>query len=195
MNRGNNNPQENTSDKHEQKLVELRENVIEAIAESMGLYGITPSNAHLYGALLFSEKPMSLDEMGNALEMSKTSMSTGVRALMHLKMIDKIWLKGARKDHYTIGKDWHQNFIDYFDVEWRDIAKNCIRVLTRTLDELKSMKEQSHIEGIIKKIDTDIEKIQYALDYYGWLLRLIDFLKSNDIFEHVPKETEFKRSQ
>lgn len=51
--------------------------------------------------------------------MSKTSMSTGVRTLLDLKMIDKVWGKGTRKDLFEVVPDWHQNFSDYFSIKWR----------------------------------------------------------------------------
>ena len=45
----------------------------------------------------FRRKPMTLDDMGREMEMSKTSMSTGVRTLLDLKMVNKVWSKGSRK--------------------------------------------------------------------------------------------------
>lgn len=54
-----------------------RNRVIEAIGQNMDLYGMTQSTGHLYGLLFFSDHPMTLDEMGKEMAMSKTSMSTG----------------------------------------------------------------------------------------------------------------------
>src|SRR5690606_16974628 len=106
--------------KHEQIIRKAQDRVTETLAKNMYLYGITMSTGLLYGTLLFQEKPMTLDEMGEALGMSKTTMSTGVRNLTELRMVDKIWLKGTRKDHYQVSDDWHQNFIDFFSLKWRD---------------------------------------------------------------------------
>lgn len=71
--------------------------MIETLARNMDLYGITMSTGLLYGTLLFQDKSMTLDEMGEALGMSKTSMSTGVRTLMDLNMVEKIWKKERAK--------------------------------------------------------------------------------------------------
>src|SRR5699024_6462629 len=46
---------------------------IQVIAKNMNLYGITSSIGRLYGVLYFSDEPMTLDDMRDALEMSKTS--------------------------------------------------------------------------------------------------------------------------
>ncbi len=48
------------------------------------------------------------------MEMSKTSMSTGIRTLVDLNMVNKVWEKGSRKDQYEVERDWHQTFADFF---------------------------------------------------------------------------------
>ena len=83
-------------------VLKIRKRVIEAIGRNMDLYGVTLSTGHLYGLLFFADKPMTLDDMGREMEMSKTSMSTGVRTLLDLKMVNKVWSKGSRKDLYEV---------------------------------------------------------------------------------------------
>ena len=100
-----------------EQLERVRERVIETIAKNMNLYGITDSIGRLYGMLYFHNQPMTLDEMKEELGMSKTSMSTSVRTLMDLKMVEKVWKKGTRKDLYLAEEDWHQTFIDFFSIE------------------------------------------------------------------------------
>src|SRR5699024_11928166 len=68
-----------------EKYEETIEKFIQVIAKNMNLYGMTPSVGRLYGVLYFSDEPMTLDGMRDALEMSKTSMSTGVRVLSDRK--------------------------------------------------------------------------------------------------------------
>lgn len=82
---------------YEERLDKARERVIETISQNMNLYGITPSVGRLYGLLYFQAVPMTLDEMKEELGMSKTSMSTSVRNLLELKMVEKVWRKGSRK--------------------------------------------------------------------------------------------------
>ena len=72
------------------QLDRARERVIEAIAQNMNLYGVTPSIGRLYGMMFFHNEPLTLDEMKEELGMSKTSMSTSVRTLLDLKMVDKL---------------------------------------------------------------------------------------------------------
>lgn len=97
----------------QETLQKIRKRVIEAIGKNMDLYGVTLSTGHLYGLLFFADHPMTLDDMGREMEMSKTSMSTSMRTLLDLKMVNKVWNKGSRKDLYEVEMDWHQTFADF----------------------------------------------------------------------------------
>lgn len=168
-----------------------RERVIESIANNMELYGVTLSAGLLYGTLLFQDNPMTLDEMGEALGMSKTSMSTGVRSLLDLNMVNKVWMKGARKDHYEVEQDWYQNFIDYFSIKWRKAMDDNVMALRKSLQELTLLiNREDTSEEIRGMAVTDIEKLNNALDYYDWLSKLIDTFESHEIFKYVPKKNE-----
>ena len=63
-------------------LDKARERIIETIAQNIHLYGLTPSAGRQYGTMFFHDEPMTLDDMTEELGMSKTSMSTSVRALV-----------------------------------------------------------------------------------------------------------------
>lgn len=173
----------------ERILEKAQERVIETLARNMDLYGITMSTGLLYGTLLFQDKSMTLDEMGEALGMSKTSMSTGVRTLMDLNMVEKIWKKGTRKDHYEVNLDWYQNFIDLFSVRWRHACEQNVVSLKKSLLELRALRETEEItEQDRERVDLSIERIENGLEYYHWLSRLIDTFESHEIFQFVPKK-------
>ena len=174
---------------YEQLIKKARERAIDSIARNIDLYGITLSIGHLYGTLLFQDKPMSLDEMGEALGMSKTSMSTGVRTLLDLNMVNKVWMKGTRKDYYAVEPDWYQNFIDYFSIKWRKGIDDNVQSLQKSVRELEELSvKEDFPEDMRESVGQDIEKIKNALAYYNWLSRLIDTFESHQIFEYVPKE-------
>jgi len=169
-------------------IQKARERVIDSIGKNMDLYGITLSIGHLYGLMYFHKGPVTLDELSAKMGMSKTSMSTGVRTLMDLKMIDKVWGKGTRKDLYEVVPDWHQNFSDYFSIKWRKAVEGNMLAMTRSLNEIKKLQadnsDNSSIEAILKD---DEAKIVQAMDYYRWLLKLIETMETGKIYELVPK--------
>ncbi|MFH5780746.1 GbsR/MarR family transcriptional regulator [Heyndrickxia sp. FSL K6-6286] len=173
------------------QLDRARERVIEAIAQNMNLYGVTPSIGRLYGMMFFHNEPLTLDEMKEELGMSKTSMSTSVRTLLDLKMVDKVWKKGSRKDLYAIEGDWYQNFIDLFTVKWRHAISMNKHVIEKSLKELSDMLTDGHVDEEIKAlVNSDIIKLKETLEYYKWLNRLIDTFESEEIFNFVPKNNK-----
>jgi len=122
-------------------IEKARLRVVDSIGNNMDLYGVTTSIGHLYGMMYFHERPVTLDEMGAEMGMSKTSISTGMRTLADLKMISKIWGKGSRKDLYGVEEDWHQNFVDYFSIKWRKSLEINVSALNKSLAELRRLRE------------------------------------------------------
>lgn len=172
------------------KLMEKsRQRVIDSIANNMDLYGVTLSIGHLYGNMYFHNSPVTLDEMGRQMGMSKTSISTGMRTLVDLKMINKVWEKGSRKDLYEVEADWHQNFVDYFSIKWRKSLEINLHALRKSMTEMNKLREDNKDnEQLVALVDADIEKMNEAVKYYKWLGRLIDTFETGEIFDWVPKE-------
>lgn len=174
------------------KVIEKsRQRVMDSIGNNMDLYGVTMSIGQLYGNMYFHNGPVTLDEMVEEMGMSKTSMSTGMRALVDLKMINKVWGKGSRKDLYEAEVDWHQNFVDYFSIKWRKSMEMNLNSLIKSLAEVRKLRE-NHIDNemLVAHVDMDIQKMTHAIHYYKWLDRFIHALESGQIFDWIPKEEE-----
>jgi DNA-binding transcriptional regulator GbsR (MarR family) len=172
-----------------EKLQRARDRCIESMAQNMNLYGITPSVGRLYGLLYFNESPMTLDEMKEELGMSKTSMSTSVRNLQELKMVEKVWRKGQRKDLYESSDDWYQSFTDLFSIKWRKAIRLNIVSIRKSISEIAELiSDPTTPEEIKQAAQIDLDKLNYALEYYDWLNRLVDSLESNEIFNYIPKK-------
>ncbi|MFB5266999.1 GbsR/MarR family transcriptional regulator [Paenibacillus enshidis] len=180
-------------EKQQESLQKIRKRVIEAIGKNMDLYGVTLSTGHLYGLLFFADKPMTLDDMGREMEMSKTSMSTSMRTLLDLKMVNKVWTKGSRKDLYEVEFDWHQTFTDYFAIKWRKAVEMNLQVLRKAISEVdKLLMDEDASEAVKEVLLRDRGKMKQAESYYKWLDRLIDAMEDEKIYELVPKEEDDK---
>lgn len=59
----------------------------------------------IYAFLYFSREPKNLAQMQEALAISKGSASTVVRQLEQWHAVQKVWIKGDRKDYYE-ANDW-----------------------------------------------------------------------------------------
>nr|WP_029328987.1 hypothetical protein [Lentibacillus jeotgali] len=174
----------------EEKYEETIEQFIQVIAKNMSLYGITSSIGRLYGVLYFSDTPMTLDDMRDALEMSKTSMSTGVRALSDMKMVESTFKRGIRKDLYKSEEDWYKSFTSLFANRWKHHTETNIEEADEAIFELRKIKENTTDQQLKNKIDRDIERLRYAQDYYNWLMQFIYVVESGKIFDYIPKKTQ-----
>ena len=171
-----------------EKYEETIDKFIQVIAKNMNLYGITSSIGRLYGALYFSDNPMTLDDMMNALQMSKTSMSTGVRTLSDMRMVESTYRRGIRKDLYQSEEDWYKSFTSLFGNRWRHHTETNIEEAEEAIRKLDELLLETSDDQLKNKLKNDIDRLHYAKNYYRWLMRFIHVIESGKIFEFIPKE-------
>jgi DNA-binding transcriptional regulator GbsR (MarR family) len=173
-----------------EKYDETLDKFIQVIAKNMNLYGITSSVGRLYGVLYFADEPMTLDDMRDALVMSKTSMSTGVRTLGDMKMVEPAYKKGVRKDLYRSEEDWYKSFTSLFGNRWKNHTESNIDEAEEAMEELKRIYSETADETLKEKISSDMEKLRNAKNYYEWLMKFIRVVESGEIFEYIPKNEQ-----
>jgi len=175
------------------KLEKARERIIETIAQNIHLYGLTPSAGRQYGMMFYQNEPLTLDDMTEKLGMSKTSMSTSVRALSDLKLVERAWKKGVRKDLYHATDDWYQSFVDLFTIKWRRSVSLHMNAIKKSLAELELLANDATIsEELQTEVQNDMEKLHYIKNYFDWLDRLVDVFENHEIFNLVPRINESK---
>ncbi len=77
--------------------------------EQMGMLGedegLPRIAGRIFGFLLLQADPWSLDDLAEALDVSKASVSTDARRLEGLGYIERTALRGDRRDYYAISPD------------------------------------------------------------------------------------------
>jgi len=170
-------------------LNESRDILESAIAQSMTVYGVSPSVGRIYSVLFFTKTPMTLKEIQDHVAMSKASVSNGVRELMDTEMVSKIWKKGQRQDHYIAEKDFFRNFIVYFVKMMRQenhLIKKAVEHSEPLLQELSDELEDTSGK---EELEEDLQLLQHAKDYLEWTMRIANAMDSGDIFNYFPKPT------
>ncbi|RNA67475.1 GbsR/MarR family transcriptional regulator [Alteribacter keqinensis] len=179
---------QNSYEKDTKKLETARNRFISEVAKNIPLYNITPSAGRLYGTIFFSERPMTLDEMSKEMEMSKTSMSMNIRALLQADMVEQVWEKGVRKDLYKTEDDWYKSFSNVFVTRWSDATEKNKLAISDTKKLLKDLAEESRHDEIKERICWDLQKLESAEKYYEWLSEVVDLFETGEIFSIVPKK-------
>lgn len=182
-----------SSYQYEEILKEAENLVVDAISETMDLYGVTPSVGRLYGILYFKQEPLTLDEMSQELGMSKPSMSTGIRALQQIHYVHKVWQKGVRKDLYLAEKDFFKTFTSFFGNMWsREIAVN-MEATERATEILTELVQDPNVPvWIHEKAKADLEQMNQSRQYYEWLKKVVQLFESKEINKLVE---EYMNSQ
>lgn len=166
---------------------QLLRRMIDAIAKTMDLYGANYSFGQLYGIMFFEDKPMTLEEMKQTMNMSKSNMSYGVRSLMASRMVTKLAEKRDRKDLYVAETDFFQAFRNFFTMKLQreiDVMREALEAVMPELEKL--MKAEDTAEEERQYCRRDLDKLQHAIEYYDWLQDFVDGLQEGGYFG--PKE-------
>ncbi|GEL78733.1 choline uptake/conversion transcriptional regulator CudC [Tenuibacillus multivorans] len=173
----------------EELLEDAERSVINAIAETMDLYGVTPSIGRLYATMYFKHDPLTLDDMKDDLGMSKPSMSTAVRKLQDINIVKKIWKKGSRKDLFLAEKNFFQYFSHFFGDKWEREAKLNLSAINYAIEKLQQVLNDDEIsEETKQRAEQDLRQLEDYKNYCHWLERLVQSVESGEIFEFLPIE-------
>jgi DNA-binding transcriptional regulator GbsR (MarR family) len=175
---------------HEEAVrkIEKAENaVIQSIAETMDLYGVTPSIGRLYATMYFKHDPMTLDNMKDDLGMSKPSMSTAVRKLQDINIVQKVWQKGSRKDLFLAEKNFFHYFSHFFGNKWKREAKLNLSAIDNAERLLKQVMDNDSLTDDLKqRAEQNYRQLEEYRKYCYWLERLVRSIESGEIFEFLP---------
>jgi DNA-binding transcriptional regulator GbsR (MarR family) len=60
----------------------------------------------IFAVLYLEDHPLSLDEIADALQQSKSNISTNIRGLVEWHLVRRVSVRGSRKDHYQAADDF-----------------------------------------------------------------------------------------
>ena len=81
--------------------------------------GFTRIGGRLFGHLLLADRPLSLDELADALGASKASISTDARRLLEKGVVERSGRPGDRRDYWQIAPDFFANIMQLRVERWR----------------------------------------------------------------------------
>ncbi|MFD2042772.1 GbsR/MarR family transcriptional regulator [Ornithinibacillus salinisoli] len=147
----------------------IQNNIMNEFAKTIEMFDLTPLEARLFAYLYLAEKPLTLDEMSEALGKSKTSMSKSIRSLSDMNLVTLVWKKGVRKDLYQANSQLFKLFMTSYINKWIDATnhrKDALHVIETDLQQ----QHGNHIN------DDELNNLTYQLN------KIIDFNKKLDSF-------------
>ena len=107
----------------------VNDSIMEGLGQLAGYFGFTKVMGQLFGALMLSPDPLSLDDLMERLGISKASVSTNMRTLEHMGIVREVWVKDDRRKYYRAESDFWRILTNILSSrELRDVNQ-ALRVL------------------------------------------------------------------
>jgi len=74
---------------------------IEGWGRMGGYWGINKVMAEIYALLYLNDSPLTMEDMSQKLKTSRSNISLNVRGLIELGVVNKVVIRGERKDYYV----------------------------------------------------------------------------------------------
>ncbi len=141
-------------------------NTIEGLGQLASYFGFNKVMGQLYGVLMLSPEPLSLDDLMDKLGISKAGVSTHMRQLEHMGIVREVWVKDDRRKFYRAETDlWRILSGVLSSRELRDVNQ-ALRVLDENTSRLRTALPTM----------TEVEQTQ-AQHYLTQLDQLQDFFR------------------
>ncbi len=142
-----------------ESLIGVQDSTVAGLGRLAGFFGFSDVMGRLYGILLLSPEPMSLDELAEGLQISKGSVSMNMRSLERWGMAKEVWVRGERKKYYMAESDlWTviRNVLSGREMREVQLA---LEVLGESVEQLKdaedelTAEEQDQAAYFLERID------------------------------------------
>jgi len=158
-------------DVSEEDAEAAREEVIEAMARSLEIYGAKRSYGRLYGILFFADGPLSLDALVAESGYAKSTVSTAMSTLERFHLVQRRSLAGeGKKAFFEAEEDFWYVFQQFLDQQ----VRREIQVMNRALEAAEMVLEAADEPAA----EADLEKVRSLQAVYGQGEALIDVLTS-----------------
>ena len=99
-------------------------------AASSGI--LTQPQARIFALLFLHEGPLSLDEIAEALDQSKSNVSIQIRGLVEWHLVKRRPVPGSRKDHYVAATDFFRAMQEIFERRFRWTVRQVLAAVQET---------------------------------------------------------------
>lgn len=142
--------------------------LIEAGGRTIQAFGLNRLLGQIFTLLYLHPAPLSLDEIADALSVSKASVSISCRQLAGWGALRQVWLRGDRKDYYAAEADIKTLLNNGILESFRKKLDSAERQLDRTRQTIADHGDSIEYREYL------IEKIQEADKIRSRIRRLID---------------------
>ncbi len=118
-------------------LTAVNNSTVAGLGRLARFFGFSDVMGRLYGTLLLSPDPLSLDDLADVLKISKGSVSMNMRALERWGMAKEVWMRGERKKYYAAESDLWQVIRNVLGSREQREVQVALQVLSDSVEKLK----------------------------------------------------------
>lgn len=132
----------------EQRLSPEIQRFIDAIGEYFAQFGLSGVSGRLLGLMMVADGPLTLDDMADALAVSRASISTNIRLIKAIGFVDKVSMPRDRRDFYRCSSDpW--GAVIRTDLVSTDMLASIARRGLMAIPEDASGSARTHVEDLL----------------------------------------------
>lgn len=157
----------------------INDSMLEGLGQLADYFGYNRVMGKMYGALLLSPRPMSLDDMMEHLDVSKASVSMNMRMLENMGIVREVWVRGDRRKYYEAESDFWKILTNVLGSrELRDVNQ-ALEVIETSIENLH--REQPGMNPEEQELAAFyMERIDQMKDFFGFAkLILTSILEHN----------------
>jgi DNA-binding transcriptional regulator GbsR (MarR family) len=98
---------------------QVRRRYADFAGRATAVYGLSPLLGRLYGTLLLTPRPMSLEDLTDAVGAAKSTVSVAIRNLKRYRLVRREWVRGDRRDFYVACTDYAAMLQDWYQLFFR----------------------------------------------------------------------------
>jgi DNA-binding transcriptional regulator GbsR (MarR family) len=120
----------------------VNESTVAGLGRLARFFGFSEVMGRLYGTLMMSPQPLSLDDLAGSLEISKGSVSMNMRDLERWGMAKEVWMRGERKKYYRAESDLWQVIVNVLGSREQREVQVALEVLSDSIGKLKAAESE-----------------------------------------------------
>ena len=137
------------------KLDEAKNKYIQTWGSLATSWGINKTMAQVHALLLVSTKPLSAEDIMEALQISRGNVNMNVRALIDWGIVSKEFVVGERKEFFVADKDiW-----ELFKQITKERKKREIEPVLKVLEDLQQVDDSTEDGMQFKKVLSDLSSV------------------------------------
>lgn len=161
-----------------EKLMQIKQNFTEGLSNISRFWGFPKGVGALFAVLYLSPSPLSLDELVERSGLTKGAVSTNVRALARMGLVQPSSRLGDRKDYYAAETDFYKAIRSILGERQNREFSNAVQSVHDTLEKLQAGKgsmEETERLFLIERVQA-LQEFFDAIDHLSNAVSRLDNL-------------------